>query len=90
MDDHDAIYAVGTWAAPAGEGRIAVENPATEQVVAHVPDGGQADVDFAVSAARKALPEWSSLSRTERADYLAALHAGLCARREEMARLITT
>ena len=35
-----------------------VENPATEEVIAEVPDAGPADVDRAVDAARRAQREW--------------------------------
>ncbi len=90
MDGHDAIYVAGDWVAPATNQRIAVENPATEAVVAHVPEGTAVDIDTAVAAARAANPGWSTLARHERAEHLAALHAGLAARREDMARTITT
>ena len=35
---------------------IEVENPATKEVFARVPDGNEVDVDKAVAAARAALP----------------------------------
>jgi acyl-CoA reductase-like NAD-dependent aldehyde dehydrogenase len=43
-----------------------VFNPATEAEIAQVPLGGQADVDKAVDAARKAFPIWSKKSQAER------------------------
>ncbi len=84
------VYAGGDWVAPATDQRIAVENPTTEEVVAEVPAGAAADIDRAVMAARQAFPAWAGLSRAQRADHLAALHEGLAARRDEMARTITT
>lgn len=48
----------GRWVAAAGGGTIEVVNPATQQVLARVPRGGQADVDAAVAAATAAFEEW--------------------------------
>jgi aldehyde dehydrogenase (NAD+) len=89
MDDRDVIYVGGEWVPSGSEARIPVENPATEETVGHVPDGADDDVDRAVAAARSAFPDWSRLSRADRAKHLAALLAGLQARRDEMAATIT-
>jgi len=86
----DAFFVGGRWLAAAGDGRIPVENPATEEVVAHVPEGGPADVDRAVVAARAAWPMWAGLSRDERAAHLRRIHEILTERRDEMAATITT
>jgi aldehyde dehydrogenase (NAD+) len=86
---YDTLYIGGEWIAPSSRERIAVENPATEQVIGHVPVGMAADVDRAVAAARVALIGWSELSRSERADRLTELHGVLERRREEMAAIIT-
>ena len=66
--DRDRLYADGRWVKPLGHDTIAVENPATETVFAHVPAGTAADVDRAVVAARDALDngEWPRLSPEER------------------------
>ena len=64
-------------------GRFApVLNPATADVIALAPVGGEADVDRAVTAATKALPGWLDTTPAERADMLLRLataieeHAG--------------
>ena len=85
----EALYIGGDWVTPSSPQRIEVENPATEKTIGHVPAGQAADVDRAVAAAKAAFPHWSALSRSERADHLAALHAGLTTRRDEMAATIT-
>src|ERR1700736_2121047 len=41
-------------------------NPATEEPIAEVAQGGQADVDMAVSAARAALKVWGGMRAAER------------------------
>jgi len=90
VSPHDALYIGGAWVAPATTERIPVENPATEEIVAEVPAGAPADVERAVVAARGALDEWAGLDQDRRADHLAALHAALSDRGEELARAITT
>lgn len=48
-------------------------NPATGEVLAHLTQATQADVDNAVSAARRAQPKWAKLGSAGRARYLYAL-----------------
>src|SRR6056297_191984 len=48
-------------------------NPATGEVLAHVSQATQADVDAAVAAARKAQKGWAKLGGARRARYLYAL-----------------
>jgi aldehyde dehydrogenase (NAD+) len=90
VNRHEAIYVGGEWAGPATRRRIAVENPATQEVVAQVAEACGEDVDRAVAAATTAFPGWAAVSRSERADYLRALLDGLTARRDELAATITT
>ncbi|AWT53804.1 aldehyde dehydrogenase family protein [Mycolicibacterium smegmatis] len=52
--DRTTLYIDGQWVAPAGTGTIDVVDPATEEVIGHVPGGSEADVDVAVAAARRA------------------------------------
>ncbi|MFC4667764.1 aldehyde dehydrogenase family protein [Seohaeicola nanhaiensis] len=54
MDHLDQFYIGGAWVAAAGADKIAVENPATGDVIAHIARGTAADVDAAVAAARQA------------------------------------
>jgi len=61
----------GAWTDP---GRtFDVINPATSKTIARVTDGTKADVDAAVTAARRALPGWKGLTAHARARYLYAL-----------------
>lgn len=48
-------------------------NPANGEVLAHLTQGAQADVDAAVAAARKAQKGWTKLGGAGRARYLYAL-----------------
>ena len=64
-------------------------SPIDETVIARVHAGGEAEVDAAVEAARKAFPGWAALPRRERADILRSVAAGVDARAEELARVET-
>ena len=83
-------YVGGSWTAAAAEEALDVTNPATGEVLARVPLSNAADLDAAVSAARDALPAWRAVSVIERARRLFALREGLDARREDLARSVTT
>jgi len=48
-------------------------NPATQEVLAEVASGGEAEVNAAVAAAREAFPKWAALPATERAKLLRKL-----------------
>jgi 5-carboxymethyl-2-hydroxymuconic-semialdehyde dehydrogenase len=51
----------------AGRHYFETVNPATQEVLAEVASGGEAEVNQAVAAAKAAFPAWSSLPATERA-----------------------
>jgi len=57
----------------AGNASIEVENPATGEVIARIPEGTEAEVNAAVAAAKEAFPAWSRLPGFERARYLYAI-----------------
>ena len=71
-------------------GAIAVVNPSTETPIAFVADGRDGHVDAAVSAARQALPQWSSTPIKRRAAILGTMADRLAARHTEIASLITS
>jgi malonate-semialdehyde dehydrogenase (acetylating)/methylmalonate-semialdehyde dehydrogenase len=83
-------YVAGAWTPAAATETLEVDNPATGEVLARVPLSSQSDLDAAVRAAREALPAWRAVSVIERARRLFALREGLDARREELARSVTT
>jgi aldehyde dehydrogenase (NAD+) len=63
----------GGWTPPAEGQYFDTINPATKAVLARVAQGGKADVDAAVAAARVAAPAWGALTPHARARYLYAL-----------------
>jgi malonate-semialdehyde dehydrogenase (acetylating)/methylmalonate-semialdehyde dehydrogenase len=84
-------YVAGRWTPVSTAADVLdVTNPATGEVLARVPLSAREDLDAAVRAAREALPAWRAVSVIARARHLFALRAGLDARREELARAVTT
>ena len=59
--------------AVAGRDRFETVNPATQEVLAEVASGGEAEVHAAVAAAKAAFPKWAGLPAAERAKKLRAL-----------------
>jgi len=66
MREHLKFYIGGQWVDPVEPKTLDVINPATEQVSGKIALGSPADVDRAVTAARKAFATWSLTSREER------------------------
>ncbi len=83
-------YVGGEWVPSESADTLEVTNPANGEVLAHVPLSSAADLDAAVDAARAALPEWRAVSTIARARKLFELREGLEARKEELARSVTT
>lgn len=90
MKHYSKIFVGGAWRRVDGVAPIEVINPFTEMVIGAVPQCGAAEADEAVRAARKAFAGWSETAPSARADLLDKLHAGLSARVDELARLITS
>jgi len=68
---------------------IEVLNPATEEVIARVPAGGETEVGLAVAAAAAAFPEWRRTPASERAHRLHQAAAHLREHHDELVRLLT-
>ena len=64
-------------------------SPSTEEVLAEIAQAGEADVDRAVKAARKAFVKWSALPGAERAKYLFRIARIIQERSRELAVLET-
>lgn len=62
----DRLFIGGAWVKPAGNNVIALENPATREVFAHVPDGTPADAEAAIEAAAAAQPAWAATPLSKR------------------------
>ncbi|WP_254288306.1 aldehyde dehydrogenase family protein [Sphingomonas liriopis] len=84
----DAAMLIGGAAVFADE-RLAVVDPATEAIVAHVPDASPGDLDAAVAAARAAFPGWSATPIASRRAVLEAMADRMLADIHGLKRLLT-
>lgn len=76
----------GEWIAV--EATIAVENPATGELIGSGASASADHVDAAVTAARAALAGWGATTPAARADQIDALVDALVARRDELTDLV--
>jgi succinate-semialdehyde dehydrogenase/glutarate-semialdehyde dehydrogenase len=83
------LFIDGAWVSAASGATFESRNPATGEVLGQVADGGAADAEAAVSAARSAFPAWSKLTAHQRSAYLYDAWRIMMDRREELARLMT-
>ncbi|MBX2819026.1 MAG: CoA-acylating methylmalonate-semialdehyde dehydrogenase [Rhodothermaceae bacterium] len=81
-------YIDGAWKKSGGD-TLAVDNPATLEVIANVPLGTSAEVNEAVKAAAAAFPEWRNTPTNTRIQYLFKLKMLLEDHVDEIAQLIT-
>ena len=82
-------YIGGHWMEALATSRLDVPNPATEEVLGHVPLSGEADVDLAARAAREAFREWSEVPVPERVKYLYDFRTAYLDNRESLIRQVT-
>ena len=85
------LWINGKWTKAELGRTFATINPATEETIAHVAEGGEADIDRAVRAARKAFESgpWPKMKASERGGILRKIAQLLEDRKEELARLET-
>jgi succinate-semialdehyde dehydrogenase/glutarate-semialdehyde dehydrogenase len=83
------LFIDGEWLGRAGRRSQPVINPATEEVLGHLPHASAADLDRALEAARRAWPEWRALLPVQRARILRKAADLMRARAEEIARIAT-
>ncbi|NMR19912.1 aldehyde dehydrogenase family protein [Cellulomonas fimi] len=84
------LFIDGEFTEPVDGSTFKTVNPATEEVLAEVSEAGQADIDRAVAAARRAHTEvWGPMPGRERAKYLFRIARLLAERSREFAVLET-
>ncbi|HXA73667.1 MAG TPA: aldehyde dehydrogenase [Acidimicrobiales bacterium] len=89
--DYDRLFIGGDWVAPEGTDTIGIISPVSEEVIARVPDGTEADIDKAVAAARIAFDRgpWPRMAPAERGEILRQAAAQITAEMGDMAEIIT-
>jgi len=89
INERYGLFINGRFVEPASGAHFDATNPATEQTLSRIADGGAADVDAAVRAARVAQPKWAALPARERGKYLYRLARRIQERARELAILET-
>ena len=82
-------YIGGEWVGSSGTRSLPVEDPATGEVLRHVPLSTAADVDSAVGAAQDAFPGWRETPPVERARILFRLRGLLEHHLDDLAENLT-
>lgn len=87
--DKRSFYIDGSWVAPAAPRDLEVIDPSTEEPVAVISLGDQADTDRAVAAAKRAFPAWAATPPAERLALVEKILEIYERRAPDMARAIT-
>ena len=66
-------YINGKWVEAKSGKTFPVENPYNQQIISHVPDSDNHDVNESVSAAKIAYNDWHKMSASERRDLMKEL-----------------
>ena len=89
MIEKTEFYIDGAWVAPSQPRRLPVIDPSTEEEVAVISLGGQADTDRAVAAAKAAFPAWSATPVAERIEHIRRIRDVFDKRENDMAQAIS-
>ena len=87
--DKRKFYIDGTWVDPVKVSDLEVIDPSTEEPVAVISLGDQADTDAAVAAAKRAFPAWSRTSPAERLAHVEKILEVYKSRAKDMAWAIS-
>ncbi|MBD9528140.1 aldehyde dehydrogenase family protein [Paracoccus sp. PAR01] len=88
LADKRKFYINGAWVAPSVPNDLEVIDPSTEDSVAVISLGAQADTDAAVAAAKAAFPAWSATSPAERLAHVEKILEIYVRRQAEMGQAI--
>ncbi|NTV65679.1 MAG: aldehyde dehydrogenase family protein, partial [Oscillochloris sp.] len=79
----------GQWLPAANGARFAIDNPASGDLLAEVPDGGAEDAVAAVDAAATALAGWAATPAPQRAIVLRRVATLMLEQQERLATIMT-
>jgi len=89
MIEQRQFYINGAWVDPIAGTDCDVIDPSTEEAVAVISLGGQADTDAAVAAAKAALPAWRALKPETRIEYVERILTAYKEREHDMAKAMS-
>ncbi len=77
------------WVAPDPAKRIEVRNPATGELLGHVPDLGASETRAAIAAAQAAQPAWAARTAKERSQILRRWYDLMMANQDDLGLILT-
>jgi len=85
----DRFFIGGDWVVPSSDATIDVIDSSTELVYFKVAEAQAADMDRAITAARRAFDEgpWTGLTHSQRAEFLSGIASGLRDRAEDIGQI---
>ncbi len=83
------LFIDGAWRQTTNAATFPVENPATNEVIAQVADGGPDDAAHAIEAAGRAQAEWAKSTPRVRADILYRAYELVVANTDRLAAIMT-
>ncbi|MEL6784938.1 MAG: aldehyde dehydrogenase family protein, partial [Pseudomonadota bacterium] len=89
MQDALQFYINGQWVDPIAGQPFDVIDPSTEEAVARISLGGQADAEAAIAAAKTAFETWGESTKQERLDLLHETLTVYQRRNDEMGEAIS-
>ena len=92
VTEHGKLFIGGNYVDPATDAKLEMVSPVTEEVFGRTPEAAPADMDRAVTAARRAFDDgpWPRMTVAERVEVLRRLRDLYEARADELARLISS
>jgi aldehyde dehydrogenase (NAD+) len=84
------FFVDGTWMDATGDAASSVVDPSTEQCIGTVQSCNNADIDRALSSARRAFSSWGRSSRAQRRIVLQKLGAALASRADALVQAYAT
>ncbi|OMH27678.1 NAD-dependent succinate-semialdehyde dehydrogenase [Tersicoccus phoenicis] len=87
---HTGVFIDGQWSEAASGARFDVVNPATEEVIATVADGGPEDARRAIETAGRVQAQWARTAPRERSEILRRAYDAIMERQNDLALIMTT
>ncbi len=84
-----AAYLAGEWIEAEGDKSIAVTNPATGEIIGHVPNLGAEATRHAIDAAEAARKGWAARTAKQRSDLLRAWFDLMIKHRDDLGAILT-
>jgi succinate-semialdehyde dehydrogenase/glutarate-semialdehyde dehydrogenase len=84
------VFIDGQWGEATSGARFNIINPATEEIIASVADGGPEDAHRAIETAGRVQKTWAKTSPRERSEILRRAYDLVMARQDDIALIMTT